>query len=179
MGVVAEKLAGLTVSESSPDGNIAVRTKAGQLQEISFRPGTYEHYTEAGLAHQLARTATLLYLGHERGVQRIMEDAGLHRAADPSQARDETQRRYLEQLRVLSVAGAGPRECVTFEIAGMARWQCRIAGGTLQRLPEREFVAEVAAAAGDLLRKNRFEKALLKNEFFGSKRAELARGRPR
>jgi hypothetical protein len=179
MGRVADGLAALSASATSPDGNILARSRAGELAELTFSPDAYERYTEPDLAHQLARTATMLYIDHERGVQRVMEEAGLRRATDPSQARDEAQRRYLEAAARIAVTGSGSRELVSFETAGMAHWQCRIADGTLRRLSEAEFLAEVAEAARDLLRKNRFQKALLKNEFFGSRLAEPARGRPR
>jgi hypothetical protein len=179
MGEVAERLARLTVTGTSPDGNISARTLAGELVELVLRPGAYERYTEPGLAHQLARTATLLYIGHEREAQRVVRDAGLHRPTDPAQAHDEAQRRFLRALQTLSATGSGPHESVTFEINGMAHWRCQIEPGILQWLPERDFLTEVSVAAAELLRQSRFEKALLKNEFFGERHSTLVRERIR
>jgi hypothetical protein len=179
VGEVAERLAGLTVTGTSPDGSISARILAGELVELVLRPGAYERYTEPELAHQLARTATLLYIGHEREAQRVMRDVGLHRPTDPAQAHDEAQRQFLRALQTLSAAGSGPNELVAFEISGMAHWRCQIAQGTLQWLPEQEFLSEVSAAAAELLRHSRFEKALLKNEFFGDRHSTLVRERIR
>jgi hypothetical protein len=173
VGEVAERLAGLTVACTSPDGNISARIQNGQLVELAFRPGSYERYTEPDLAHQLARTATLLYIGHEREKQRVIAAAGLHRPTDPAQARDDAQRRFLRAVQNISVAGTGPGELVSFEIHGMANWACRIAPGTLRWIPEPELIAEVGAAAAELLRQSRFEKILLKNECFGAQHLPL------
>lgn len=179
MGEVAEKLSALAVTGASPDGNLTARIRAGEPAELTFRPGTYESYTEPALAHQLARLATLLYLGHERGVQRVMDEAGLHRATNPSQARNDTQRRFLEQVQSVAATGTGPRGLVSFEVAGMASWRCEIAAGTLRQLAEPDFVAEATAAARALLRASRYEKALLKNEFYGARHAPPVRERIR
>jgi hypothetical protein len=179
VGRLAERLAALTVSVTSPDGSIQARSRGGQLAGLTFRPSAYPRYSETDLAHQLARTATLLYIGHERAVQQTMEEFGLRRATEPSHARDEAQRRFLEAVQKIAVTGSGSRELVTFEIAGMASWQCWIAAGTPQRVPEREFVAEVTEAARDVLRKTTLEKAWLKNEFFGTRLSPQAREKSR
>jgi hypothetical protein len=179
MGRLAERLAALTVSVRSPDGRIEARSMAENLAEVTFSPGAYERYTEPDLEHQLARTATLLYVGHDRAVQQAMEEAGLRRATEPSRARDDAQRRYLEAARRISVIGSGSRELVSFETAGMASWQCRIAAGALQRVPEWEFIAEVTEAARDVLQRNRLEKGMLKNEFFGTRHPPAVRERGR
>jgi hypothetical protein len=168
VGEVAERLAGLTVTRTSPDGNISARIQNGQLVELELRLGSYERYAERDLAHQLARTATLLYIGHEQEKRRLVEAAGLHQPTDPAQARDEAQRRFLEAVRAITVTATGPRGIVTFDIHGMADWHCWIQPGSLQWISQQDFVAEVSAAAADLLGQSRFEKILLKNECFGA-----------
>jgi len=179
VGEVAEQLARLAVTCTSPDGNISARIRAGQLEELALRPGAYGRYTEPDLAHQLARTATLLYIGHERETQRVIWDAGLDRPTDPAQARDGAEHRFLRALQTLSAVGSGPHEMVAFEISGMARWQCQIAPGTLRWLPESDFLSEVSAAATGLLRHSQFEKALLQNEHFGERHSLLVQERIR
>jgi hypothetical protein len=179
VGRLADRLAALTASVMSPDGNLQARSKGGELADLSIGPGAYERYTERDLEHQLARTATLLYVAHDRGVQQAMDDAGLHRATEPLQARDESQRRFLEATQKIAVEGSGPRGLVRFEIAGMANWRCRIADGALGQLTEQEFIAEAAEAARDLLRRNQYEKAMLKTEFFGTRQASDVRERAR
>jgi hypothetical protein len=179
VGRLAEQLAALTVNVTSPDGGIQARSRGGALALIAFSPSAYPRYSETDLAHQLARTATLLYVGHERAVQQTMEAVGLRRATEPSHARDEAQRRFLEAVQKISVTGSGSRELVTFEIAGMASWHCWIAAGTLEHLPEQAFIDEVTGAARDVLRKTRLEKAWLKNECFGTRLSPQAREQAR
>jgi hypothetical protein len=179
VGRLADRLAALSVGVSSPDGSIQAAARAGEFAGITFSPEAYVRYTEADLAHQLARTATLLYIGHERAVQQAMEEVGLRRVTEPAQARDEPQRRFLEAVQKIFVIGSGSRELVSLETTGMVSWQCRIAAGTLQQLAEWELVAEVTEAARAVLRGSSLEKAFLKNEFFGTRnpQAGAARGR--
>ncbi|HEY8471739.1 MAG TPA: hypothetical protein VIL37_03780 [Natronosporangium sp.] len=164
---------------TSPDGNITAELRAGEPRQLSFRPAAYESYTESALAHQLSRLGELLYVGHERAVRRVMDDVGLHRPTDPAEARDETQRRFLQELRKISATGKGPQGLVRFEVAGMASWHCEITTGTLHQLTEPEFVAEATAAGRELLRASRYEKALLKNEFYGARHAPPVKERIR
>lgn len=179
MGEVAERLEDLSVTVSSPDGNIEARVRGGQARSLRFREGAYPRYTEAALAHQLARTATLLFVGHDRGVQEVMDKAGLHRPRRPSAAIDEAQRRYLAALPEIYATGVGPRELVRLDATGLMHWRCEIAQGTLRFLSEPEFIAEVMGAGQALLRHHRYETALLRNEHFGSGLAEATRDRMR
>lgn len=179
MGEVADQLEDLSVTVSSPDGNIEAQVTGGQARSLRFREGAYQRYTEAELAHQLARTATLLFVGHDRGVQKIVEDAGLHRPRGPEQAIDETHRRYLAELPNIYATGLGPREMVRFEATGLVQWRCDIAQGTIRYLSEPEFIAEVIGAAQALLRDHRYETGLLRNEHYGSSWAEATKERVR
>jgi hypothetical protein len=179
VGEVADRLESLTVTVSSPDGNIEAQVIGGQPRSLTFRADAYQQYTEPTLAHQLARIATLLFVGRDREVRQIIEDAGLHRVRQPSEAADEAQRRYLEEIRQIHAIGMGPRELVRFEATGMLDWRCDIADGTLRYLSEPEFIGEVMGAAQALLQHHRYETALLRNEHFGSGRAEATRERMR
>jgi hypothetical protein len=179
MGEVADRLESVTVTVSSPDGNIEAHVVGGQPRSLTVRAGAYQRYSESDLAHQLARTAALLFVGRDREVQQIMEDAGLHRARQPSEATDEAQRRYLSALPHIYATGQGPRGLVRLEATGLVQWHCDIAEGTLRQLSESEFVAEVMGAARDLLQNHRYETALLRNEHFGSGRAEATQERMR
>ncbi|MEV0649461.1 hypothetical protein AB0I28_29810 [Phytomonospora sp. NPDC050363] len=179
MGEVADRLAALTVRVSSPDGNVRATVKAGLLESVRFRPGAYADYTEDGLAWQIGRAATLLYVGHERGVAQIMREAGLNRRKDPAQARDEAERRYLEKVFTIPATATGPRGQVRLSTVGMLSWACRIKTGALALLREDEFVAEAGATAGEILRRTAYEAALLKDECFGLNLPDLAEERRR
>lgn len=179
MGSLSARLSSMTITATSPDANIRVRIRGRRFDALEFRPGAYGRYTESALAHQLARTATLLFVNRDRAVGKLIDDAGLSRRKDPAEALDPAQRRYLERVHAVPVVGAGPAERVRFRIDGMARWQCRIEPGTLRRLDEAAFVAETGAAAGELLRRARHETLLLKDECFGLAVPEYTRERER
>jgi len=179
MGEVADRLAALTVRVSSPDTNIQATARAGRIASIHFRPGSYTGYTENVLASQIARTATLLFVGHERGVSQIMEKAGLRRRKDPAQALDEAERRYLERAFAIEADGTGPQKLVRLRTVGMMKWECRIEPGTLKRLAEDRFLNELTAAGSAVLRRTEYEAAILKDECFGLGIPELAEERRR
>ncbi|GIG67199.1 hypothetical protein [Phytomonospora endophytica] len=185
MSVLATRLSSVAITATSPDANIRARLRGRRLSSLELRPGAYDRYTEADLAHQLARTATLLFVARDKAAARLIEAEGLSRRRDPVDARGEAERRYLQRVLTLPVVGTGPDERVRFRAEGMARWSCRIERGTLRRLGEAEFVAETAGAAADLLRRARHETMLLRDECFGlavpaytrerERRAEAAR----
>lgn len=176
---LAERLTSITVTVTSPDANLRARIRGRRFAGLEFRPGAYDRYTETDLAHQLARTATLLFVNRDRAVARLTEEAGLTRRREPGDARDDAERRYLERVFSLPVVGTGPDERVRFKTNGMARWECRIERGTLRRLDEAEFVAETSGAVADLLWRARKETLLLKDECFGLDIPEYARERQR
>ncbi|HEY8471528.1 MAG TPA: hypothetical protein VIL37_02705 [Natronosporangium sp.] len=179
MGEVAERLADLTVTVSSPDGNIEAEVYGGRVRWLEFRPGAYQRYDESELAHQLERLATLAFVNHDRGVQKIMEDVGLHRPRGPAEARDEAHRRYLADLPNIHATGVGPRQLVRFEATGLLNWRCDIVQGTLRQLSEQQFIAEVIDAAQALLQQHRYETGLLRNEIFGLAWTEATKQRVR
>ena len=169
----------MTVTVTSPDANLRARVRGRRLAGLEFRPGAYERYSATDLAHQLARTATLVFVNRDRAVAQLTGEAGLTRRKDPGDARNEAERRYLERVFALPVVGVGPDERVRFKANGMARWECRIERGVLRRLDEAEFVAETVGAVGDLLRRARHETLLLKDECFGLGVPEYVRERKR
>lgn len=179
MGVVADRLAALTVRVSSPDANIQATARAGSIASVHFRPGAYAGYTENVLEYQIARTATLLFVGHERGVAQIMAEAGLRRRKDPAQALDEAERRYLERVFVIPADGTGPQKLVRLRTVGMMKWECHIEPGTLRRLSEDRFLGELTVAGSAVLRRSTYESAILKDECFGLGIPELADERRR
>ena len=166
MDDLSTRLRNVTVTVTSPDSNLRARVRGRRLDALRFRPGAYQRYREADLAHQLARTATLLFIGRDRAVGRLIEEAGLIRRRDPAEARDKAERRYMETVHTMPVVGAGAEERVRFRIEGMARWDCRIEPGTLRRLDEAAFITETTQAANDLLRRARHETMLAKDEYF-------------
>ena len=178
MGALADTLADLTVSAYSPDGNIRARLRGRNLESVGFRPGAYRAYTLVDLTHQLERLATLIYLGRERGVRQIFDQHGVEHHKDPARARDRAEREWLRRAFDITVIGTGPEELVRFKTTGMMNWQCRIDRAAL-RLDEGAFVDETRSAAFDLLRRNRREEALLRDECFGLHSPALAAARRR
>lgn len=167
MGVVAGQMAALTVTVTSPDARIHATVTAGKPRSFGFRPNTYRFYTEERLGHQLARLATLAYIGHQRGMDRIHADNGMTVIRDPLQARDPAEAAFIERSNSITVAGVGARKLVRFTTTGMLDWRCRIEEGTVRRLSEKEFVSEVSLAVNNVLGKTHSIGMLLKDAYFG------------
>lgn len=166
MGQLYDQLTGLTVTVTSPDGNIKATIKGGRLESARFRPGTYQRYDERGLEHQLARLCTLAYTGYRRGTDKIHADNGMNVRRDPSEAADQAEREYIERVHSITVVGAGPSNLVRFKTAGMMNWRCRIADGTVGWLKEGEFVREGSSAIDEVLTKTADLARLLRDEYF-------------
>lgn len=173
MGQLYDQLTGLTVTVTSPDGNVRAVVKGGQLERAQFRPGSYQGYSERNLEHQLVRLCTLAYTGYQRGSDRVHAEHDMVVLRDPEQARDQAEREYIERVHSITVVGAGPSRHVRFKTSGMMNWQCRIADGTLASLTEDQFLQEGSSAIQEVLRKTADLGRLLKDEYFNR---ELPKG---
>lgn len=165
MGQVADGLEALTVRVASPDTNIQGELKDRRVR-FAFRPGSYRTYREPDLEHQFARLLTLMSTGYRRGHRQIMSESGFTGIVDPGDVDDEATRRYLKGMADLRTTGATSRKTIRFRATGMREWQCRIAEGTLARLPEKQLVSEAEAAIQALINDYLKLRLFLKDECF-------------
>lgn len=171
---IAEKLDGLTIQSSSPDGRIrAVLTGRTNLK-LEFWPGGYGEYTERDLEHQLSRLATLTWTGYRRGYTEIVTAAGLEVVLEPGDEWNSRDRRYQEERLEVEGRGESARGSVRTRTLALLRWQFKIKDGTLRAVPEAAFVREALGAVGLAIKDYRSQSTRLRQEYFG---AGLAVGR--
>jgi hypothetical protein len=160
MGELADRLLGMVVTATSPDGQIGARVSGqGRTVEVSFRPGAYRRYREDALAHQLGQLATLTFTRYRR------QEDELVAAAFGGTAHEAGRDGYQERLRHLVASAAG--DGIEITSRGLASWQVSIGTGLLRRLPEAEFVTALADAVGRLLNRYNAHVLRLKDEVFG------------
>lgn len=170
MGKLAEKLDALTITVSSPDSMIRARVKAGRPEAIAFRSGAYDAYQRSNLEHQLARTASLCFVGHQRGTAQLMDQFGVDWPTDPRKAWSLGQKTYLTEVSRLTVIGPTENAPVAFAVSGIANWRCRIAEDALETLTEKEFVAATLTAANEQVRRLTRAKAVLRAQHLNRNR---------
>lgn len=161
MGRIADNLAALNVTATSPDGNIKAKVQHPGVITLGFRPDTYPRYTETGLEHQLARLCTLGMTGYTRAFRIAIE------APDKRDERwDARDRRYREELDTMVNDGMSAGRRVKVRATGMMSWQVKIKPGTVEELDEPLFVAECDSAMESLLADHRRQVIALKHEHF-------------
>lgn len=178
MGRVADKLAALTITTTSPDGSIRARVKAKRPEQLAFRPRTFESYDVSELERQLGRLASLSFVGYRRGVKEVVDEAGLNVPFEPQHARTLAQRGYLEDLSRLTVIGPKRDRPVVFAINGPTNWHCRVTDAGFENLSQPEFVTACLTAARDFITCFEFEKTVLRNKHFGNGKLNVTGMRP-
>lgn len=152
MGFYAEAMEQMRVRATSPDGNITGTMDGLSGGEISFAEGTYRHYTERSLEHQLSVLAKLLMVGRRRAQREALEAAtGMTASAEDPTKAEPLRRRFLERWAELNSAGMSPSACFYLSATGMRDYHVVIKDGTLRRLSEPELVDEIRGAITALL----------------------------
>lgn len=168
MGIIADRRKAMTIKAFSPDSKIGGKCgKDRNLTVLEFHPGSYSDYTESELEHQLAELLKRLAEGYERAWTQILLEAGRAPISDPAQVDQEAWKKYLTELRKVTVVGASPEKNIRFKTRGRTDYKCRLADGVLSRLPENEFSAQAVAASADLMRRFQYEIMMLKDECWG------------
>lgn len=149
MGVFADRIATMTLRQSTPDGFIeGTLTKAEGLS-VAFTERTYGHYTERGLESQLNTLCAQLRAEYQRYTAEALA-AATGRPVDlyARPGRDPDARGHrLELERAATVLkGMSSRAMVYIEATGMERWRVLVRDGALDALTEAEFTRELAEA---------------------------------
>lgn len=154
------------VTASSPDGQLKARLDDETLS-VGFRPGTYRRYSDTSLAEQLARVLTSVWAEyHKRQLKALSEAHGEVYRTRPVDWRAE-HRAYDEAAARLVTRGTSPGGGIDLKAKGFTEWKVRIAAGTLARLDEADFLAELLGGYRRLQGDDRRKTALLKDEHFG------------
>jgi hypothetical protein len=152
VGVLADRLAGMRVHASLPDGGVSGEFSAERGVDISFAWGTYRTLDERELERRLASLARLLRVAQAREYYAAVSEAfgqTVTKELPPLTPRDVAYDKARAEL-VAEGWSADGRVGVT--VHGMTAWRFRIADGTLRLLDEREFADRVRQAGAELLR---------------------------
>lgn len=153
----------LVVDARSPDGHVSARVQGRGSVSVGIDRGEYGRYDESGLAHQLAQLATVAWARYRRLYSETLEDY----AGTPSEAEDSAQERtFAERSEQLECSGRSAGGDIELRTRGLRQWDVTIAPGTLARLPEHTFVAELSGAVAEVLADHRARMVLLTDELF-------------
>ncbi|GAA4951425.1 YbaB/EbfC family nucleoid-associated protein [Actinoplanes utahensis] len=165
-----DRLRGMTVTGTSPDGQIRATVSGDMRLELRLRPGAYDQADERGLSRQLAGLGATTWVAWERErreIYRRYQGLSTEEAeADRRTPRDSRYRLFEEGLRRLECQALSPSEVLHVRTVGMTEWHVDIEPGTLRRLREPEFVQEVVSAFGGLIQDRERRLTLLKAEHF-------------
>lgn len=146
MGVLADLLDALVVTVSSPDGQITAVLRNRRELDVSFVDGGYRKYTERSLEHQLSRLLVSLWNEHRRGCDAALAEALGHPVEKPRESWDTNERRFKAE-RVETVAeGMSRQKCIFMRTTALMSWDVVVRDGTLIKLDEAEFTADLLSA---------------------------------
>lgn len=170
MTSIGEYLDRMVVTGHSPDERIHARVSNYRHVEVWFDPGAYERYDEETLSHQLARLGVTTWVAYHRARSEAYRmSQGLTRdelAAAERPSADPHRRRYEEELNAVEGEGVSAGGSVRIRTRGMLQWTVDIEPGTLRRLDETAFRAELHSAMTSLIRDRDIKIIELKSDYF-------------
>lgn len=167
MGVVAERLAKMVVTVSSPDGQIEGELRDNDALSLSFRGDAYRHYTEENLGRQLSRLALRMWTGYQRGYDYAVSEGTGQPVERSQETWDANRRRFREAQANTTSSGFSVNGWVYAETTGMVSWTFVVRDGALATLDESGFVAEALSAFHALNHDYRNKMSDLRAEHYG------------
>lgn len=168
MGTMADRLADIHKSVTSPDGQLEAELRGDRPASLSFRGNTYRHYTERDLERQLARLALRVWTEYQRGYDDALAEATGRPVERTKETWDANRRRFREAQTATVSKGMSPGSWVYAENTGMVSWHFVIRDGALAKLDESEFVAEVLGAYHEMSLDYRGKIRQLRAEHYGN-----------
>jgi hypothetical protein len=163
MGELADRLGRIVTYASSPDGRIHLDLRGSADLRVSFDPGSYRSYSEERLGHQLSQLGALAWVHYHRAYVEVIDEF----LVDPVRVTSTEDAAYRDRVEQLSVRGRSPEGALAITSRALLRWDVTVAPGAIGEFTEREFLAELHAAVGDLLADHRARTALLRAEVYG------------
>lgn len=146
VNTMADRLAELRVTASSPDGRFGMVHDERTGLELRFHDGGYRDYTERGLEPQLSRTLGRLRAAYWREFDAALA-AALGGPFERVTVEADSQRRRFQTERDATVAkGMSTEGYVYVRHTCGSDWHAVVRDGALARLDEQRFGAEVASA---------------------------------
>ena len=157
----------LSISTTSPDGGIMAVQSGRNTVKLRFQPRAYERYGAEQLGSQLAQLATRAWVNYRRAYFQAFSEARGETITGAEPPRSDRERQFKQAQAALEVDGESPKGWVSIRSVGLMRWRVEVRSGFNRSLTEQQFLAEVGAALGQLLR-DYFDKVLqLQVKHFG------------
>ncbi|ADD41832.1 hypothetical protein [Stackebrandtia nassauensis] len=167
MGIMADRLASMVVKATSPDGQIEGELRDRDAVSVAFRGDTYRHYTEYSLGTQLSRLALRMWTGYQRGYDEAVAEATGRPVSRSQETWDANRRRFRQEQAATTVTGMSTDGWIYIQNTGMTSWHVVIRQGTLSKLDEDQFVAELMDAYNTMITEYRFATADLRAKHYG------------
>ncbi len=155
------------VTTVSPNEQVFVTLRGNSSISVSMLPGYYDRANAAQIEEQLARTARLVFVDRTKAFYdlRSAEHGDTVRPSAESLTREQAE--FKRRRAELAVEGSSDDGAVTVTSVGMTQFAVQIAPGTLTRVDESRFVADLGQAATRLMHDQREKMLGLKVEVLG------------
>ncbi|MFY1686339.1 hypothetical protein [Plantactinospora sp. WMMB782] len=167
---IGEYLDNMVVTVDSPDERIRARVSNYHDVEITFAPGAFDRYDEEQLSHQLARLGVTTWVAYHRArseAYRLSQGLSSDELADAERPSDDPYRRQYEvELNAIEGEGVSAGGAVRVRTYGLMQWNVDIEPGSIRRLGETAFLAELHSAMKSLLSDREMKIIGLKSEYF-------------
>lgn len=165
--MLSDRLDGMRIRASSPDGAVTAELHDRTQVDISFVPGSYRDYDETTLEQQLVGLGRRLWVGRMKEYYAAVSEAfgeTITKEARPVGRRDVAFHKARDELIAEGRSADGR---VHLQVRGMRSWTVRITNGTLHTLTEDAFAARVHEAAAALIGDQFAKVRELKLEIYG------------
>lgn len=143
MALFSELLDGITVTVTSPDGNIECDLTDGRNVVVGFAPGSYRRYQEAELARQLGRVLSSLWVAHRRAHLTVLNESSGCAVRGSGSRIDRSSREFTEARETVRAAGRSESGRIVMSSTGLTRWEVRIRPDTVRQVNEEVFLNDL------------------------------------
>lgn len=165
MGILADRLDGLRIETSSPDGLVTGTFRLEHGVSIQFRDNAYRHYRERGLEHQLSALAARWWRDYLRARDTAVAEASI-RPVDDDEPWDANSRRFRAERDASGFQGMSARGYVYVQSTGLLRWQIIIRDGALSALDEDGFADELRSGYAAMMTDYRVKLMRLRDKHY-------------
>lgn len=170
MAGIVDSFNKMTITATSPDGNLRGTLTGGRRFTFGFRPGTFEDYSSGSAELQAGRLISELCAGVRTGSRKILDKHDVE-VIESSALWDKRRRDYHSEVDQISVAGMSGSRTVRVSAMG-DQVTVKLKPGTWDSMTEHSFTSELAHAA-TMMRTARKKAILdLKDSHFGIRSIE-------
>ncbi|MGH8881045.1 MAG: hypothetical protein ACRD0P_27440 [Stackebrandtia sp.] len=165
MGLIADKLATMIITVTSPDGHLKGRLRNDDIVNFRIDSHYYSRYADTELAHQIGQVAAGLWHGRQSGHRTVFREVIGTDVTDTPHW-NARHRAFRDAHDTMRVRAESPRGCIGLESCGMRDWAAVVQPDTVARLDTDEFVAELRDVMHALIRQYRHQRIWLQHDHF-------------